>query len=286
MRKIAYFFYKLLRLLDFLFKIIKKDGILIWFNDFINKEFYITKNINCDKMIFFAPNQIIKWRVDTLFTKEPETIEWINNFKTKKNKITFWDIGANIGLYSLYASKIHDDIEIISFEPSTSNLRVLSRNISINKMDKKISICQIPLGNYDKANLTMHESDFTEGWSMNTFGKPINFEGNLFDSKQKYNIFGTSIDFLLSNKFYNTPDYLKIDVDGIEDEILLGGEKLLSDQKLKSISVELNENFKSQFEKVNTLMKKHSFQFKQKKHAKIFDKNNKFSSVFNYVFER
>ena len=163
MRKIAYFFYKLLRLLDFFFKIIKKDGVLIWFNDFINKEFYITKNINSDKMIFFAPNQIIKWRVDTLFTKEPETIEWINNFKTKKNKITFWDIGANIGLYSLYASKIHNDIEVISFEPSTSNLRVLSRNISINKMDKKISICQIPLGNYDKANLTMHESDFTEG---------------------------------------------------------------------------------------------------------------------------
>ena len=51
----------------------------------------------------------------------------------------FIDIGANIGLYSIYAAIKHSNSEVISFEPSTSNLRVLSRNISINKLEEKIN---------------------------------------------------------------------------------------------------------------------------------------------------
>ena len=87
---------------------------------------------------------MIKWRIDTLLTKEPETIEWINNFKDNK-ELVFWDIGANIGLYSIYAALRYKDIKIISFEPSTNNLRILSRNISINQLDEKIFINQLPL---------------------------------------------------------------------------------------------------------------------------------------------
>ena len=41
-------------------------------------------------MIFFTPNSIIKWRVDTILSKEPETIEWIDSFKSdSKEKIIF-----------------------------------------------------------------------------------------------------------------------------------------------------------------------------------------------------
>ena len=59
-----------------------------------------------DKMItFFIPNQLVNWRVDT-FLKEPETLQWIDGFKTEE-KIIFWDIGSNIGLYSIYATLKH-----------------------------------------------------------------------------------------------------------------------------------------------------------------------------------
>ena len=57
-----------------------------------------------------------------------------------KTKKYFWDIGSNIGLYSIYAKIKHENIEIHSFEPSSSNLRVLSRNISINDLENKIKI--------------------------------------------------------------------------------------------------------------------------------------------------
>ena len=109
------------------------------------KKIHILKKKILDQTItLFAPNELIKWRIDTLLTKEPETIEWINNFKDNK-ELVFWDIGANIGLYSIYAALRYKDIKIISFEPSTNNLRILSRNISINQLDEKIFINQLPL---------------------------------------------------------------------------------------------------------------------------------------------
>ena len=85
---------------------------------------------------FFIPSPIISWRVDTFYSKEPETLEWINSFE-KKN-IVFWDIGANIGLYSIYNSLKNPSSTTISFEPSTSNLRTLSRNISLNNLEKRL----------------------------------------------------------------------------------------------------------------------------------------------------
>jgi hypothetical protein len=47
---------------------------------------------------FFTPNYITDPLVKEYFTKEPETIKWIDTFKNKNNKIVFWDIGANIGI--------------------------------------------------------------------------------------------------------------------------------------------------------------------------------------------
>ena len=81
----------------------------------------------------------------------------------------------------------------------------------------------------DKKNIfqTMNESHFVEGAAINTFGKNIDFEGKLFNPKMKYSILGTTIDYFIENKILEVPDYIKIDVDGIEHLILEGGDKYL-----------------------------------------------------------
>ena len=60
-----------------------------------------------NKKIIFANNKgqqtYIKNRMDRMLTKEPETIKWINNFETDS---VFFDIGANIGIYSLYSAVV------------------------------------------------------------------------------------------------------------------------------------------------------------------------------------
>ena len=45
----------------------------------------------------------------------------------------------------------------------------------------------------------MYEEEFIEGWSMGSFGEPTDYEGKEFEFKQKYKIFGLSIDFLIRN---------------------------------------------------------------------------------------
>ena len=265
---------------DFLRKI--KRLIITTIYLFENILFYKTKIVDGNKIKFFTPNSITKWRVKTLFTKEPETLEWIDNFKTNKDTI-FWDIGANIGLYSIYAISKHADINVVSFEPSTSNLRVLSRNISINNFENKIKISPFALTNKENQYLLMNESRFVEGAAIHSFGQ--NIENNI-TAENNYKIYGTSINYLLRNKILQIPKYIKINVDGIEDLILEGASDFLSNEIICSLSIEIDENLEQKYENIMQIMKKNNFKLKHKKNYQIFYGEKNYTGTLNYVFER
>jgi len=287
-KKLSLFCFKILSFLDKIFNIITKRSILVWFKEFIQNESYKKIQILNQKINFFVPNQLTEWRVDTFHNKEPETLEWIDTFD-KSGDFIFWDIGANIGLYSIYNSLKHKKSQTISFEPSTSNLRVLSRNISINNLFDRIKIFTAPLTKGENKFLIMKEGEFQEGGALNSFGENFDFEGKKFSSKMNYQIYGTNINYLIDNKILDIPDYIKIDVDGIEHLILEGGNKYLSNKKIKSLSIEINENFTEQHEKVIEIMKKNDFKILHKKHNEDLFKNdpyNKFIRTFNYIFIR
>ena len=158
-KKLSYIIFSILFFLDKIFKIITKRSILIWFNDFVQERSYKSIKILDKEIKFFVPNQLLEWRVDTYFIKEPETLEWIDSFQEKENLI-FWDIGANIGLYSIYNYLKHPKSTTIAFEPSSSNLRVLTRNISINNLEKNIKVVPTPLTNKKNIFQEMKESEF------------------------------------------------------------------------------------------------------------------------------
>jgi FkbM family methyltransferase len=283
-KKLSFICFRLLVFLDKIFKIITKRSILIWFNDFIQQSSYKSIKILDQEIRFFTPNQLLEWRVNTFFSKEPETLEWIDSFQENKNLI-FWDIGANIGLYSIYSSLKHPKSTIIAFEPSSSNLRVLTRNISINNLEKNIKVIPMPLTNKKNVFQEMNEGQFIEGGALNSFGEKFDFEGKKFKSTMKYNLLGTTINYFLENSILDIPDYIKIDVDGIEHFILEGGDKFLNHKKVKSLSIEINENFKQQYETVLYLMKKYGFKLLHKKHNEdMFSKQSKFNKTFNYIF--
>ena len=287
-KKLSLFCFKILSFLDKIFNIITKRSILVWFKEFIQNESYKKIQILNQKINFFIPNQLVEWRVDTFHTKEPETLEWIDTFD-KSGDFIFWDIGANIGLYSIYNSLKHKKSQTISFEPSTSNLRVLSRNISINNLFDRIKIFTAPLTKGENKFLIMKEGEFQEGGALNSFGENFDFEGKKFSSKMNYQIYGTNINYLIDNKILDIPDYIKIDVDGIEHLILEGGNKYLSNKKIKSLSIEINENFTKQHEKVIEIMKKNDFKILHKKRNEDLFKNDpysKFNRTFNYIFIR
>lgn len=258
----------------------------MYLKDFFEMRAYTELDILNTKTKFFTPNQLTKWRTETILLKEPETIEWIDNFDNSK-EILFWDIGSNIGIYSIYNSIKNKNSKTIAFEPSTSNLRILSRNIFINNLQNQISIFPIALTDKSNVFLNMKENNFIEGSAMNSFGEEWDFEGKKFKSNMSYNIFGTSINFLVENKILKIPNYIKIDVDGLEHLILNGGSKFLKSKEIKSLSIELNENFKEQFEHTLKIMKENDFKILKKNHnIKFIDKEKRTDKTYNYIFEK
>ena len=88
--------------------------------------------------------------------------------------------------------------------------------------------------------MRLKEKQFREGGALNAFGVEYDFSGKKFSVENSYNTFGTPIDDLIE-KTLDIPNYIKIDVDGIEDLILAGAKKMLSNKKVKSILIEIND---------------------------------------------
>lgn len=166
------------------------------------------------------------WMCDNLrlnsCAKEPGTVEWIETFN--KDDI-FMDIGANVGAYSLVASKCCK--KIYAFEPSAFNFYVLVKNILANNAT---NIAPFNIALYqDKRIGSFSYGQAKEGGSGNTFLRSSS--DNLSLQILSY----TLDDFV---KEFNLPriDHIKLDVDGNEYEILEGATRSLS--QVKSILVE------------------------------------------------
>src|ERR1700686_1471954 len=48
-----------------------------------------------------------------LAPREPETLDWIDGFETP---CIYWDVGANVGAYALYAA-LRPEVSVLAFEP-------------------------------------------------------------------------------------------------------------------------------------------------------------------------
>lgn len=129
---------------------LSNNRVSVWRNDLINSANTITRKVQIDRedvqveLNFYTPNTTNEHRIDLYSSKEPEILDWIDSYKGEGD---FFDIGANIGLYSIYFSKTKPG-KVFSFEPSIFNLEVLGKNIFLNKLDDKVLIIPNPLSNF------------------------------------------------------------------------------------------------------------------------------------------
>jgi hypothetical protein len=97
---------------------------------------------------FAVPNRINRFRAKTFVSKEPETLDWIDQLP---KCCTLWDVGANVGLYSIYAAKKRE-CQVVAFEPSVFNLELLARNLFLNSLQERVSLVPLALSNNLAAN--------------------------------------------------------------------------------------------------------------------------------------
>ena len=241
---------------------------------FINQNLTITHNQFAFN--FLTPNPMTLWRVKTFSFKEPYTLAWID--KMEKNSC-FWDIGANIGLYSIYAAKTRQS-NVYAFEPSVFNLEILARNIHRNNVEKLVKLVPLALSLKNGfKDLLISNTEW--GGALSAFGQNFGSDGKNIKAELQYRIMGVSANTFLNMKHIPQPQYIKIDVDGIEHLIIQGADQVL--KNVKSILVEINDDFDEQSRKSNQLLKKLGFQLIEKKLTS--PKNSKTPNVYNQIWQ-
>ena len=136
--------------------------------------------------------------------KEPETVKWIESLPVGSK---LWDVGANIGAYSLIAAS--RGLEVDAFEPVMASYERLVENIALNGLD----VDPYPVALTDHSGVAMMNLSSEEpGSASHSFGK---------GDTQVRCIRGDDMSAL-------HPDHMKIDVDGAEVPVLRGCEKILT----------------------------------------------------------
>ena len=209
------------------------EGIISTTSTFLNnlKKKVIHKNskIKNLEINLFTPSQICLMRANTFSTKEPETLLWIEEFGGKAGVL--YDIGANVGLYSIYHSLLNKG-KSYAFEPSFFNLKQLVKNIYENNCQNEIVIIPNPLSSTNKIENFLYGS-IEEGGALSAFGVEYGFDGNKIDNIITSKVVGFSLDYLIKSKLINeTPDLLKMDVEWNEWKIFK--EKLSNVMGLKN----------------------------------------------------
>jgi FkbM family methyltransferase len=231
-------------------------------------------------VVYATPNVFTKWRVDSLFTKEPDTIEWIGGFQSGE---VFVDIGANVGMYTIWAAKTRG-VRTFSFEPESQNYALLYRNIVMNGLcDNVVAYC---LALSDTASYSLlHLSQFQLGGSCHSFGEKIDHRLEHRDTKLSQGCVSTTLDALVAAGVLPVPHHIKIDVDGLEHKVLAGCRGVLADRRLQSVLVEINTNLE-QHRQIITDMQALGFSFSEQQAALAQRTAGAFKGVGNYVFRR
>jgi FkbM family methyltransferase len=168
----------------------------------------------------------------------------------------FVDIGANIGMFSLLAAVLRDS-RVFAFEPAACNYGLFNRNIARSRLDSNITAFCVALSNrtgFDR----MHLSTIEFGGANHSFGGDEAPAPSATCFTQ--GSFSATLDQLITDGAIPVPDHIKIDVDGLEPEILEGADATLENSQLKSILVEIDPNVKGH-DLIVPLMARKGFQF-------------------------
>ncbi|MCZ6656115.1 MAG: FkbM family methyltransferase [Gammaproteobacteria bacterium] len=171
--------------------------------------------------------------------KEPGTVEWIENW-FKPGEV-FYDIGANVGAYSLVAFRFLDGkIKVFAFEPGFVTFPQLCRNIYLNGASDSIVPFQVALSD-ENSMVGLHYNNLLSGGALHALGDPVNQHGKVFEPVFTLPTLSYRLDDLLRQVGLPVPNHMKIDVDGNEYQVLQGSEETLRSSELRSILMEINK---------------------------------------------
>lgn len=194
--------------------------------------------VNLDGVKFSLPcqNWITHFRWYLIKKKEVEVREFIDQFV--KDGDIFFDVGANIGIFSLYAAKKYNNLKVYSFEPEYSNLALLKENVVKNHVANRVNIYSLGVSDFIGIS-HLYLQDLEEGAATHTeSSEEISKTDEGYDVVGAEGIATVTLDYMVENLGV-VPNSIKIDTDGNEVKILNGSKNLLKEEALKSIVIEM-----------------------------------------------
>lgn len=232
------------------------------------------------KLTFATPNTLCKWRAQSFSDKEPETLEWID---AMPEGAVLWDVGANVGLYAVYAARKRN-CQVWAFEPSVFNLELLARNVFLNGLTDRV--CIVPVALSDQLGASQMRMTSTEwGGALSSFGQTFGWDGELIRQVFEFQTMGMSMEDAVQRLSIPPPDYIKMDVDGIEHLILKGGSNVL--RGIKGILIEVNDAFQEQASQCHLLLTKAGLILKDKRQSEMIAASSEgFQNAYNQIWVR
>ncbi|GFM38125.1 FkbM family methyltransferase [Desulfovibrio psychrotolerans] len=230
-----------------------------------------------------CPGRLLAYRANTFHTKEPETLAWIDSFEPGD---VFWDIGANVGLYSLYAGS--RGTQVLSFEPAAPNFYLLCKNVHLNDLGKMVTPLCIALGGSNGLlPLSMSSMDLGGAeFSLNEQAGSISGAGSVqLAIEFKQQVMSYTIDSLVREQGIPFPNHIKVDVDGIEELILSNGVQTLADPKVKTLALETNMDDTGFVERITALVESLGFKLYLRERSPIFD-NTRYQNFYNSFYRK
>lgn len=167
-------------------------------------------------------------RARTLFVKESGTIAWLE--ENSRPGAVFFDVGANIGIYSVVAgvrgSRVH------AFEPHSVNFERLKKNLTLNGVD--FVAHKVGLGDTDHEG-TLNYRSLEAGTSGSQVGHNRSESGEEFTPLKSEPVEVRRLDSMRLEQ----PDFIKIDVDGNEIQVLMGMVETLG-SGVQSVQIEIH----------------------------------------------
>jgi FkbM family methyltransferase len=226
--------------------------------------------------IFLTVDSKLSIRRAAACKKEPETVAWIEEFIQPGD--VFYDIGANVGAYSLVASKfVQDRLTVYALEPSFSTYNQLCQNIVLNHCQGNIYPFMMALNDVTGiVEFDYHSLD--AGDAEHRLIDSVNGSSPVLNSVFRQRLLGYSLDDLVSSFGFLPPTHIKLDVDGSEFAVLRGASTALKQHTLRSVLVEVRREH-DMAEEVEKLLKAANFKL-----AAMHDRGN--GIIWNYIFTR
>ena len=168
---------------------------------------------------------------------EPKLSEFLANFLSPGD--VFVDIGGHIGYFSMVASlMVGSDGKVVTFEPEWSNYQHILKHIEMNRLTNVVPLPWAVNAKTGVVQLFISGNDGGHAiWDLRTGP----YEAGVADMKQKP-AFGVALDDV-RYLFPKPPRMIKIDVEGVEVEVLRGAVGLLAEKNVSFVICECHRAY-------------------------------------------